>query len=97
MIKTMISSLAVALVTGLTYLAFTDHPVYKIISLWVALVSTTITFLFFVWSLGAASIPRKLKHTDPMAPSVYSLGIWLLFMMFLAALYFLPAILGGAK
>lgn len=96
MAKTIISSLSVALVTGLVFLAYTNPSAYGKIGLWVALIVTSINFLFFVWSLGAASIPRKPKN-NPMSTAVKSMGLWFIFMTFLAALYFLPIILEGVK
>ena len=89
-IQKVASGLIIALITGLTILAFTKPQTYVIIALWVSFIATVIMFILFIWSWGKASS----NYTDfskgsPTDNAVKILGIFFVFLIYMALLYFL--------
>ena len=90
-----LTSLIVALITGLTFLAFSKPETYKIIALWIALIATICMLGFFLFSLGKESSrnPTSESKNTPMSIAINMLGIWFIFLVFLAILYFLTPVI----
>ena len=84
------SGLSIALITGLTILAFNKPQTYVIIALWISFIATVSMFIFFIWSWGKASSNyTNFSKGSPTYIAVKILGIFSLFLIFLVLLYFL--------
>ena len=99
MLRTIITSLTVALITGLAALAYANPHAYRVLALCVALLTTVGVMLFFVWSLGAESRTdfSAPNAKNPMVNAVYALGLWLSLIALLAFLYFLQSMLAATR
>ena len=99
MLKTIVSSLIVALVTGLTGLAYVRPDAYRAVSHYVALIFGAGMLLFWFWSWGAEfqTNYRSPNVSNPMLAAVKAAGLYLALLVYLAFLYNLPSILSQAK
>jgi len=94
-LRTIASGLAVALITGLTALAYANPKGYRALSPWIALIATALMLLFWTWSWGAESHTSydKPGTNSPMMNGVIAFFVWMTLLAFLGLLYVLPRVL----
>ena len=92
MLEKIAAGLFVAMIAGLSSLAFLNAATYRVIAVWVCFLATQMTFGMFCWSVGAESrtdfsLPDA---KNPMMRAVIVLGCWFALMSYMAFLYFIP-------
>lgn len=97
MLEKITAGLFVAMIAGLTSLAFLNAATYRSIAVWIALLASQLTFAMFFWSLGAESRTNfSLPGTkNSMMRAVIVLGCWFALMLYIAFLYFIPSLSPG--
>lgn len=94
-LKKIVISLSVALIVGLTGLAYADPKTYRALGPLVALAMSVGVVVFWIWSLGAESRERYdgPNPRSPMMNAVIAFSVWFAVMAYLVVLYLLPNIL----